>query len=275
MRATLRDYVREAFNARPLGMFVAPNWAALTAAGMLGFLNHGFWVIGAGLEAAYLFTLLQSERFRRYVDAIVVTDATEGWKAVMKERSSRLTADSAKRLQTLEERCRAVLSSQQERSAASELALQSEGLGRLISIYYGLLQSREKLSGLAQTSAESIMGKLKRLETQLAAEQDGEVRKSLAGQIEILKQRVAAQMEGRSKLEFLESELSRIEEQVELIREQSLLAADPSILSQRIDEVGATLSTATQWVREQRQIFGDALDLADQPHALPLAPSQS
>ena len=44
------NYVAAAFNARPLGMFVAPNWVGLAALGLLGIANPGFWVLGAGLE---------------------------------------------------------------------------------------------------------------------------------------------------------------------------------------------------------------------------------
>ena len=44
------DYLSAAFNARPMGMFVAPNWVGIAAFGILGAANPGFWVIGAGLE---------------------------------------------------------------------------------------------------------------------------------------------------------------------------------------------------------------------------------
>jgi hypothetical protein len=59
------DYVAAAFNARPFGMFVAPNWIGLGAFGLLGMLNPGFWVIGAGLELGYLLTLSTNPRFQR------------------------------------------------------------------------------------------------------------------------------------------------------------------------------------------------------------------
>ena len=44
------DYITAAFNARPFGMFVAPNWIGLGAFGLLGMVEPGFWVVGAGLE---------------------------------------------------------------------------------------------------------------------------------------------------------------------------------------------------------------------------------
>ena len=46
------DYVTAAFNARPLGMFVAPNWIGLGAFGLLGLLNPGFWVSAWGWSSA-------------------------------------------------------------------------------------------------------------------------------------------------------------------------------------------------------------------------------
>ena len=46
-----RSYVAAAFNARPFGMPVPPNWFAVAAVVLLGaFVNPGLWLIGAGLE---------------------------------------------------------------------------------------------------------------------------------------------------------------------------------------------------------------------------------
>ena len=63
-------YWLAAFNARPFGMPVPPNWFALAAFGLLGaFVNPGFWIVGAGLELAYLSWLGGSKRFRNAIDA--------------------------------------------------------------------------------------------------------------------------------------------------------------------------------------------------------------
>jgi len=48
MKLGLMDYVRAAFNARPIGMWIPPNWIGLGVFGFLGVLNPGFWVLGAG-----------------------------------------------------------------------------------------------------------------------------------------------------------------------------------------------------------------------------------
>ena len=69
MKPGFSDYIREAFNARPIGMFVPPNWIGIGAFALLGLVNPGFWVMGAGLELAYLGILSTNPRFQRYVDA--------------------------------------------------------------------------------------------------------------------------------------------------------------------------------------------------------------
>ena len=65
-----RSYLAAAFNARPLGMPVPPNWFGVAAFALLGALvNPGLWLIGLGLEGLYLWTLSRHPRFRATVDA--------------------------------------------------------------------------------------------------------------------------------------------------------------------------------------------------------------
>jgi hypothetical protein len=59
--------------------------------------------------------------------------------------------------------------------------------------------------------------------------------------------------------------LTRIQEQVELIREQAILSADPQGISERIDQIATTLGGTTQWISEQQQIYGAMEDLLAEP----------
>ena len=52
-----------------------------------------------------------------------------------------------------------------------------------------------------------------------------------------------------------------MQEQVELIREQAALSTDPELLSQRIDQIAATLGGTSQWIRDQQQLSGAMEDL--------------
>lgn len=275
MTAGFKDYLREAFNAKPFGMFVAPNWVGLAAAGLLGVLNPGFWLIGAGLELTYLYVLVQNGRFRRLVDARLAGAVQKSWEEKFSDRMAKLSVEDAQRFRALEERCQSVLARQEEGGGKLELGTQAEGLGRLLWIFHGLLVTRQTLRQIADGNSHATTAeKIQRLQVQIAAASDENVRKSLTGQLDILRQREATQKEGRAKLEFLDAELTRIEEQVELIREQSLLAADPAALSRRIDEVGATLGETTHWMREQQRIFGDVQDLMEDIPAIPLRQAQ-
>ena len=79
MRPGIGDYLREAFNARPIGMFVPPNWIGVAAFGLLGLVNPGFWLLGAGLELGYLYTLVSNSRFRRFVQGRSMSRARKDW----------------------------------------------------------------------------------------------------------------------------------------------------------------------------------------------------
>ena len=69
MKPSLWDYLREAFNARPIGMFFPPNWAMLGGFGLAAgyFRMPEFLVLGAGVELGYLLLLGTNTRFQRFV----------------------------------------------------------------------------------------------------------------------------------------------------------------------------------------------------------------
>ena len=74
-----RSYLAAAFNARPFGMPIPPNWFGVVAFALLGaFVNPGFWLIGAGLEGLYLWALSKNPRFRALVDSSTVDASWRG-----------------------------------------------------------------------------------------------------------------------------------------------------------------------------------------------------
>jgi Zn-dependent oligopeptidase len=155
------------------------------------------------------------------------------------------------------------------------LKAESEGLGRLLWIYVKLLLTRQSIqrvlkeSGWGQDEKGTLDGRIKDLQQRIAdTGLPEDVRKSLAGQVDILQQRQGKQREAVDKLAFLEAELDRIQQQVELIREQAVLATDPETVSQRIDEIAATLGGTTNWIQEQSQLYGKVEDLLDEPPSL-------
>ena len=276
MKPTLWDYIRAAFNARPGGMFVPPNWIGLGVFAFLGALNPGFWMIGLGCEVAYLGWLSTHPRFQRLVNGGRLLDAQRQWQERIYGLMRELTPEDQQLYRALESRCRGILEQQFQGTAPSPgLGEQGEGLGRLVWIYLRLLLTRESITKIIRESSGSpeqavyIEQRIGKLQKQLQEPSvSDELRKSLTAQIEILQQRQEKKREAAEKLAFLDAELARIQEQVELLREQAVLSTDPEIVSERIDQVTATLGGTNQWIRDQQKIYGAMEDLLSDPPPL-------
>ena len=269
-------YLKAAFNARPFGLLVPPNWIGLALFGLLGMMNPGFWVIGAGLELGYLGLLVTNGRFQRAIDARQVNVSEESWSGKIEQLAGKLTDQDQRRYVALLARCRAILEQQtQGGNLTAGLESQSTALSRLAWMYLRLLLMRQAIDKVLVDDADPRNLRLEQrildLRKRLADESIGEdLRRSLTSQLEIVEQRKDQRNEGADKLAFLEAELTRIQEQVELIREQAVLSTDPELLSHRIDEITTTLGGTSQWIREQQQVYGVMEDLVAEPPPLPM-----
>ena len=277
MRSGLWAYVKSAFNARPMGMVVPPNWIGIGAFGLLGLLNPGLWLVGAGLELAYLVGLATNKRFQRTVDAGQLQQMTAGSAAKLKQLLDQLGPAERQRYMALEWRCRSIIEQQHlGAGAAGDLQLQGEGLGRLLWIYLRLLASRQAFVRLLQEAqrvdagAEPLERKIERIQRTLRdpPPESEELRKSLLSQVEILQQRLNTQREAADKLTYLDAELARIEQQVELVREQAIVSTDPAAVAERIDQIAAGLSGTNQWIKDQQQVYGQVEDVLEEPPPL-------
>ncbi|HEY7497342.1 MAG TPA: hypothetical protein VH740_02450 [Vicinamibacterales bacterium] len=270
------DYITAAFNARPFGMFVAPNWIGLGAFGLLGMMDPGFWVLGAGLELGYLLTLATNGRFQRLVNALPASAATADWNTRIQGLLGRLDINDRRIYDLVAQRCRSIIDLQLHGGSTETpggLETQADGLGRLSWMFLRLLVARRTIRQVIGGSGDAgeLRKRVAALERQHADASIGdELRRSLGGQIEILNQRLQQRTDAERKLAFIDAELERIQQQIELIREQAALSTDPELLSQRIDEITATLGTTGQWIRDQQKVYGAMEDLLTEPP--PLAP---
>ena len=276
MKPGFWDYVKSAFNARPIGMFIPPNWIGLGIFAVLGALNPGFWIIGAGLELGYLALLATETRFQRFVSGERLLRTQRQWQTKMDQLVAQLGQGDQARYRALESRCRSVLGQQLQGAALlPDLDVQAEGLGRLSWMYLRLLLTRQSIDRIIRESTavtldgERLEERIDRLQGRLKEESlSDELRRSLAGQVEILQQRLERRREAREKLAFLDAELARIQEQVELLREQAVLSTDPETVSERIDQITTTLGGTTEWIRQQQKIYGVMEDLLVEPPPL-------
>ena len=269
------DYIAAAFNARPWGMFVAPNWIGVGAFALLGTLDPGFWVLGAGLELGYLLMLATNERFQRLINAMPMGEATKGWNQRIQALLGRLDQSDRRLYDLLAQRCRSIIDLQIAHTGSQDapggLESQADSLGRLSWMFLRLLVARRTIQQVIGDRGDNaeLRQRLATLERQRADESLGEeLRRSLTGQIDILNQRLQQRGDAERKLAYLDAELERIQQQVELIREQAALSTDPELLSQRIDEITATLGTTGQWIRDQQKVYGAMEDLLLEPPPL-------
>jgi hypothetical protein len=292
MKPSLWDYLREAFNARPIGMFFPPNWAMLGGFGLAAgyFRMPEFLVLGAGVELGYLLLLGTNTRFQRFVAGKLGAAGTRQVEARWEKLVASLPDTDRRRYATLAQRCQSVLEQQfHDDTSAPGFNSQSDSLGRLTWMYLRLLVTRQGIqrvlregavrspgdpppvpgTGAPGMSISGLEKRLAELKRRLADPSIGDdLRRSLEGQADLLEQRVARRAEADSKLAFLDAELARIEEQVELIREQAVLSTDPDHLSQRIDEISATLGTTGEWIADQQKTIGAMDDLIAEPPPL-------
>src|SRR5690606_27034045 len=94
-----------------------------------------------------------------------------------------------------------------------------------------------------------------------------ELRRSLEQQKSVIDARQAGHVDAGSRLEHIEAELSRIDQQMALIREQTLLASNQDDLGGALDALSASFNEANRWLSSQRDLLG-AFDSME-PQRLP------
>lgn len=280
-------YLAAAFGARPKGMFIPPNWVGLGVFALLGTLNPGLWLVGAGLELAYLFTMVSSAKFRNIVDGRLISGDRQGWTQKVDRLLAGLDSGSQMRYRALEERCRGMVKEPSIGESDMTRQSMSEALGQLVWVYLQLLVTKQATVRLVQEGQGGVgsrrhiepLGERKaELERRLkSGSLDADLRRSLEGQLDLLNQRMESQREAAAKIDFIDAELARVEEQVQLVREQAVLADDPDAASRRIDAIQSTLGGTTQWIRDQKRISGDLADALEgtPPPVLEMGSEQS
>ena len=250
-------YLWAAFNARPLGMPLPPNWFGLAAFGLLGaFVSPGFWVLGAGLELGYLLLLSGSERFRRTVDAQQAQPAdpaSQRYEATV----ALLDTTQRSRQQAVEARAREVL---QLLSRSPLMASHADSLEQLVWLNLRLLVAGQALNVVVDTAAKDSV-ELQQQEDQIDArlassELNDELRRSLEQQKQVIDARQMAHVEGLRRKEHVDAELQRIEQQIALIREQTLLATDEEQIGVALNALTSSFNEASRWLNSQRDLLG-------------------
>ncbi len=264
-------YIKAAFFLRvpvpALGQ-VPVNLLGVVGLGILGFAEPTFWLLGVGLETALLFLLATNPRFQKLVEAADVrldeNDAEQKRRLLI----TTLPAESQQRLLRLSAKCRQV-SEIFRNQQADEFVLEAnrDALWRLEWVYLKLLVAEHNL--LSTKSAETEVDLQKRIELLTAGNKDASdsdsLRQSRTATINILRERLANIARRAQSTEEVESDLTRIEAQLDLMIENAIIQGKPQTIATDI-ELATNLAGAS--------IFGESQSaVSDLDHAFgaPLA----
>ncbi|HEV8578118.1 MAG TPA: hypothetical protein VGX68_03465 [Thermoanaerobaculia bacterium] len=251
------EYLKKAFWAGPTvpGLGRLPV-NALAAAGfaILGIGHPAFWLLGAGLEAAYLTTLATHPRFQRLVDAQRRSQAASQTEEGRQELIRKLDATARQRLALVEEKRERILQLARESGAgAFELASQRDALDRMTWIYLKLLVGRHHLQASQVHATEAdLKRRIAELERDMASAGDSSaLRESQAATLKILQQRLGNLGRFEQTLKQVDSDLARIEAQVDLGLENAGMRGSGAAVT-------ANLELAGQILDDELYYFGDS-----------------
>ena len=213
------------------------NVLGTAAFAILGFAQPAFWFLGLAVEAAVVPALAFSPRFQKIVEAqsleLSQGDADKKRQALVKL----LETSAQQRLWGLAKKCNQVLDVYRSQQAEDYLIESNDqALKNLEWVYLKLLVARHHLLNPSSETEETLGAKIQQLESDL---RDGEANESLrqseTATLNILKKRMATMHKKQQTLEEIESDLTRIDNQVDLILENATVQGKPQTISADIE----------------------------------------
>jgi hypothetical protein len=260
------DYVKAAFGRKlrlPLLGAMPANKMMLGVFAVLGLASPGFWFLGAAAELTYLFTLANSSRFQKLVDGERLLAAQQQWEDKVHATVGRLIPPAQERYRKLLDQCRRILgiSARLESDSLAGLrGMRGQSLNQLLWIFLRLLTSRQVITNNMESLDESALGReIEQLEQRLSGidrATDEALARSLEGTLAIRRKRIENLQRASDSLRVIDAELERIEQQAELMREETAVGGKPEFLSARLDAVTSTMTEAARWMDEQADLFG-------------------
>jgi hypothetical protein len=212
---------------------------ALGVAGfaILGFAQPALWLLGLAIEAAVVPSLAFSPRFQRVVDSQSLEqsqgDAEKKRQALVKL----LEAGAQQRLWGLAKKCNQVLDVYRSQQAEDYIIdSNDQALKNLEWVYLKLLVARHHLLSPSSETEETLEKKIQEFESDLReADESESLRQSKTATLTILKKRLATMRKKQQALEEIDSDLTRIDNQVDLILENATVQGKPQTITADIE----------------------------------------
>lgn len=234
-------YIKAAFFFSPQipGLGAVPvNVLGIIGFVALGFGHPGFWLLGLGLETAYLYATATNDRFQHAVRARESTAMEEDDELVRSRLIRKLPRHAKRRLEILEERCLKVLHAHRMEDGDTDVVDANRyALKKLAWTYLKLLVASHELQNPHTSAGEAeLVRDIRTLESEIVNERlSVAARDSKVATLEILKKRLRNIERRERYIEEIESNLRRIEAEVDLALENATLKESPDVISTDLD----------------------------------------
>ena len=246
---------------------VPANILGLSAFAIFGFVQPAFWLLGIGLETIFLFALASNPRFQKVVEAQALQLSEGDAEAKRAALIRSLPADVQKRIAGLTRQCDKVLDVYHNLQAEDfVVGTNPEALRRLEWLYVRLLVGRYHLAATNDGTQQDLTKKIADLEADLKDGEESEaLRESKTATLNILKKRLANLRRKDLTLQEIDSDLTRIENQVDLILENATIQGKPQTISTDIELAsdlvgGAAFGDSEIAIADLDQAFGHGAD---------------
>jgi hypothetical protein len=233
-------YLKSAFLVRvpaPGLGHVPVNALAAAGLGILGFAQPAFWLLGLALQAIVLPGLAFNPRFQKYVEALELQSAQDDDEAKRQALVELLDKQARYRMNHLASKCDRVLNVFRSQQAENYIIDSNRDvLNKLQWVYLKLLVARHHLQLPAEDDEASLQRQIASIDRQLEHMSGPDsLRESRAATQAILKQRLAIVRRRQQNLAEINSDLARIEAQVDLIVENAAVQSKPETISTDIE----------------------------------------
>jgi hypothetical protein len=261
LNLTYWDYVKEAFHLKvetPALGALPLNKLFLAGFAILGFGHEGFWFLGFAFEAAYIALLAGSIRFQKLIQGRKLVERNYLVLEKKQQFYVQLNEQSRTRYDLLNVTVKKILFSlKQLRGVKGDVDMETQDIGQLQWIFLNLLLTRQKIrKTLAEVNKSALESAVKELNGKLEKiDINSTIYRSLTSDLEIQEKRLLNLKKAEDNLAFAEAEMSRIENQLNLLKEELATTTDADLLSLRLDGVLDSLDGAAKWMSDHVELL--------------------
>lgn len=229
----------------PINVMAAAGFA------ILGLGEPAFWLLGLGLEATVIFSLAFNPRFQKYVEGRELQVSEQDVETQRRALINLLDPDAKRKYSALIDRCNQVLQVYSGTQADEYIiGANQNALSRLQWLYLKLLVAHHYLQAADKNDGDTLRQKIAQLEIDLKDPNASDsLLQSKRATLGILKQRLN-NFQNRTRITAeIDSDLTRIEAQVDLALENATIQGKPQAISTEI-ELASDLVSGT--------LFGDS-----------------